>query len=257
MNSRIILIGLAVVGLSSCSTAYKSGQTPDDVYYSPAKEQDAYVRVEREDDGYRASQYQNSGRYRPQQYIHPEDRWLQMRVRNRYRWSAFDEYDYDYNDWRYSNYYAGYSAFNPYSPWNSCYRWNSYYNPYYPRAIIITPKSNPAAFNRQREFNSSLYANRTYNNTNISRSKTTLRPNYNNSNSVGGSTRRIFSNQNSSRESYYSPSSSSDRPVRTYQPSNSSSNSPSSSGSSRSGSSGSSSGSSGSSSGSRPTRGGN
>jgi hypothetical protein len=39
MNTRILLLAAVAVGLSSCSTMYKSGQTPDDVYYSPAPQQ--------------------------------------------------------------------------------------------------------------------------------------------------------------------------------------------------------------------------
>ncbi|MEO8822099.1 MAG: hypothetical protein ABI366_00895 [Ginsengibacter sp.] len=38
----LILFG-AIVAFSSCSTAYRSGQTPDDVYYSPAPQQNTYV----------------------------------------------------------------------------------------------------------------------------------------------------------------------------------------------------------------------
>lgn len=37
MNPKILLLALPIVIFSNCSTAYKSGQTPDDVYYSPVK----------------------------------------------------------------------------------------------------------------------------------------------------------------------------------------------------------------------------
>ena len=37
MNVKILLIAIAAVSLASCSTAYRSGQTPDDVYYSPVR----------------------------------------------------------------------------------------------------------------------------------------------------------------------------------------------------------------------------
>ena len=37
MQAKILLIALSVAAFSSCTTAYKSGQTPDDVYYSPAR----------------------------------------------------------------------------------------------------------------------------------------------------------------------------------------------------------------------------
>ena len=45
MNSKILLLALFVAALSSCTTAYKTGQTPDDVYYSPARPQgEEYVQ---------------------------------------------------------------------------------------------------------------------------------------------------------------------------------------------------------------------
>ena len=72
MKTSILLLALIVVALSSCTTAYKTGQTPDDVYYSPVRPQDEYVRMEREDD--------RSYRYEEDFY---EDRYLRMKVRNR------------------------------------------------------------------------------------------------------------------------------------------------------------------------------
>ena len=268
MNSRIILLGLAVAAFTSCSTAYRTGQTPDDVYYSPAREQEAYVKAENDDDR----------RYRSEdRYVDSDDRWLRMRVRNRSRWSAFDDYaynDYAYNDWRYNSWntrsYYSYSPFNTYSPfnsyWSNYYHWNNYYNPYCRSVIVVNPKTNPVVYNRVRNFNLSGYSNNAYNNSNYGPSRAKMmnsgssNPGYNNSNrTFGSSVRKAFSNSNnnSGRDSYYSPSSSSERPSRTYQPSSSSSSSssPSPSRSSGSSGSGSSSGSSGSSSGSRPSRG--
>jgi hypothetical protein len=268
MNSRIILLGLAVVAFGSCSTAYKTGQTPDDVYYSPARETAAYVKVENDDDRrYRSEdRYRSNDIYRSNDdYINSDDRWLRMRVRNRYRWSAFD--DYQWNDWRYNSW--SYNSYNSYSPfnnyWNNYYSWNSYYNPYCTRVILVNPKTNPVVYNRVRDFNLNSYSNNTYSNRNSSsiRSKVmsrgTSNPGYNNNNStLGNSVRKVFSNSNSSsgtRDTYVSPSSS-DRPTRVYQPSSSSSSSSPgtrSSGASSGGSSGSSGSSSGS--GSRPSRG--
>ena len=45
MKSQILLLALTVAALSSCTTAYKTGQTPDDVYFSPARPQDEYVQI--------------------------------------------------------------------------------------------------------------------------------------------------------------------------------------------------------------------
>jgi len=266
MSARIILVGLALAAFSSCSTAYKTGQTPDDVYYSPARETEAYVKVENNDQrSYRQEdQYRTPNNYRNDDYMNSDDRWLRMRVRNRYRWSAFD--DYEWNDWRYNSW--SYNSYNSYTPfnnyWNNYYSWNSYYNPYSTRVILLNPKTNPVVYNRVRNFNLNSYSNNAYSNTNSSASREkimnrgTANPGYNNKNStLGNSVRRVFSNSNNNgnRDTYVSPSSS-DRPTRVYQPSSSSSNSSSGSRSSGSSSSGSSSGgSSGSSSGSRPSRG--
>lgn len=112
MKSSILLLALSVAALSSCTTAYKTGQTPDDVYYSPVRPQDEYVRMEKEDD--------RSYRYEEDYY---EDRYLRMKVRNRYQWYDLNDW-YAYERWGFGhNYYYG-SYYNPYNTWNY------YYNPY-------------------------------------------------------------------------------------------------------------------------------
>jgi hypothetical protein len=271
MSRLLLFTALAVTAFSSCSVS-RSGQTktPDDVYYSPARDGAAYVETEKKRDGYRNDEYYSNS---------SDDQWLRMRVRDRYRWSAFD--DYDWNDYRYSSWNMGgygYNGYNPYyynnfnSYFNSYYAWNSYYNPYCPGIIVVNPKGNVPVYTAVRNFNLSRYTNNSYNNSNrpLSNSKIgNLRygaPSYNNSNtrtgtSLGSSIRKVFSNDNgnSGRNTYYTPGSN-DRPTRTYTPDNSSSTrsyTPSSSSSSSS-SSGSSGGSSGGGGGvSRPSRGGN
>ena len=37
MKTKILLLSITAAALGSCTTAYKSSQTPDDVYYSPVK----------------------------------------------------------------------------------------------------------------------------------------------------------------------------------------------------------------------------
>ena len=75
MKSKILLLALTVAALSSCTTSYKTGQTPDDVYYSPVRSQDEYVRTEKNDD----RQYRNN----EDEYY--DDNYLRMKVRNRNR----------------------------------------------------------------------------------------------------------------------------------------------------------------------------
>ena len=145
MKLSILLLAFIVAAFTSCTTAYKTGQTPDDVYYSPVHPQDEYVRVEKQDD----NRWHGSDDYY-------EDRFLRMRMQDRYRWSALDDY-YFYNTYAY-NAYGNYNTWN--SPWNSYWAWNNYYNPYcggipyyYPGTIIIknprtyTPPSRSLVFN--------------------------------------------------------------------------------------------------------------
>jgi hypothetical protein len=259
MTLRIILPAIiGIAAFSSCATAYRTGQTPDDVYYSPARQGAAYATMDQQRDG-RGSYQQGNNR---SDYYSYDDRWLRMRVMNRNRWSAFD--DYDWNDWRYNSW--SYNSYSPYgwnNYWNSYYRWNSWYNPYCGGIIVVNPKTNPNVYTKVRNFSLNSYTNTNYNTANNSPTRGKgIRlgsgSGYNNSNSnsgLGSSIRKVFGGSGSSRDSYYSPGSSGDRPSRTYTPSSSSS-SPSSrsSGSSSSGSSGSSGGGGGV---SRPSRGGN
>jgi hypothetical protein len=229
MKSPILLLALAIVILSSCSSAYKTGQTPDDVYFSPAPPADEYVQVEKRDD----RSYKGSDQYY-------EDRYLRMRVQNRYQWSVLD--DYYFNSPYAYNYYGSYS--NWYNPFNSYWTWNTYYNPYCYGSVIIknpgyyhyrVPPSKPVAFNLNSYTNSgnrSTAGRSIFNNNNS-------RYNNSNSNSFGNSVRKLFSNSNSN---YNSGNNST--PSRSYNPSSSGS----------SGSRSSSSSSSSSSSGSRPHR---
>lgn len=137
MKSYLPILSLLL--LASCTSAYKSGQTPDDVYFSPARPQDEYVRVEKDDD----RRYRSDEEYR-------DDRYLRMKVRDR-RWSTLDDGYYSY-----TYYYDGFRN----DPFNSYTYWNYYYNPYCSKTIIINPKSQ--AYNKPRTYN--LYVFDTQNN---------------------------------------------------------------------------------------------
>ena len=223
MKSQILLLALAVAALSSCTTAYKTGQTPDDVYFSPTRPQEEYVQVEKKDD----RRYQSREEYY-------DDRYLRMRVGNRLRWSELDDYYYYGNRYDYS-YYNSYYWNNPWSP---CTYWNAHYNPYYTSYVIVTPKS--PVFNHPRAVNLNTYNNNMLTNSNYSNPShpttsgprvVVQLPNNNNGNNSGSGAgnflRNVFNNNSSSS------SNSSSHPTTT-----SSSSSSSSSGSSGSGSSG-------------------
>lgn len=220
MKQQILLLAITtLLIISSCTTAYKTGQTPDDVYFSQAKPQDEYVRVDRENDKYR---------YNDDYY---DDRYLRMKVQNRTRWDYLDDwYSYDRYSYRFSNYYGTY--FNPYTSWNY------YYNPYSPNTVVVVNSKVPGnqiSYEKPRHFNLNSYTNNNYNTVNnITKGMTgtgsASRPVYNNSNSksLSNSIRDIFSNGNNNS---YSP------PSRSYNPSSGNNNSSSSSGNSSSSSS--------------------
>ena len=244
MKRQILLLAITTAALSSCTTAYKTGQTPDDVYFSPTRPQDEYVRVEEKQD----DRYQYDDKYY-------DDRYLRMKVHNPSQWSSLDDwYSYDRLGYSYNSYYGTY--YNPYTSWNY------YYNPYCHNNVIAyhpgyTGQTSVAQnVSKPRNFNLASYTNiNNYNNANNSIKMNSyktgmVRPVYNNKNSNNGfsnTLKQIFNtgtNINSSSNSSYSS------PSRSYTPSSSSSSSGGSSGSS--GSSG-----GGGGGATRPSRGGN
>ena len=197
---------------SSCTTAYKSGQTPDDVYFSPTRPQDEYVRTETSQPKY---QYNEETE---------DDRYLRMKVRNRRTWSDLDYYYSDPYAFNYYNRFNNYNSLYYNTPWNLYSSWNYYYNPYnafynpyyynpYGSKVIVGSRRAPV-YNRPRSFNLNVYnppMNDSYNQkqTGARRSYRTGDNrvyNYNtnngrgtrNNNSNSGSLRTTFGNNNSS-----------------------------------------------------------
>ncbi|HVZ55184.1 MAG TPA: hypothetical protein VG870_00880 [Chitinophagaceae bacterium] len=136
-----VLAFVAAAALSSCTAAYKSGQTPDDVYFSPERPQAEYVTTNTDENRYYGEDYYS-------------DRYLRMKVRDRALWSQLDDpyyfgspYSYSY----YNNYYLG-------NPWNPYMYWNYYYNPYYTPWVIVNPKTS-YVYSRPRMYNLGTYNN--------------------------------------------------------------------------------------------------
>lgn len=188
MKSTILLLAFFAIAFSSCTTAYKTGQTPDDVYFSPASPQDDYVNTKKKDDRmYREDDYYN-------------DRYLRMKVQNYNRWSELDDwYNYERYDYYYSkNYYRNYS-------WNPYTYWNYNFNPYCPNTIIINPKS--TTYNKPRTFNLNTYNNYLLSNSISSNPKTSVNPKNtnpdifnnpknNNNSGLGNTLRNLFNGNN-------------------------------------------------------------
>lgn len=217
MKHILLLSTIALTVLSGCSTAFKSGQTPDDVYYSPGRE----VASAKEEEISR----QQQDEYR--EYISSQDdRYLRMKVANRSRWSSIDDYDYWY-DSRYDfgnyNVYDRYAYTNPWNPtwgisiggsygrrgWGGGYGWN---NPLYTVVYYGSPKFSGGGSTSGS--NISAFRNKNYSNENygFKDPKTgAFIPNNGNSN-FGNLLKRVFSNSasgNGNTTSY-------DRPARTF-----------------------------------------
>lgn len=205
MNVKILLIAIASVSLGSCSTAYKSGQTPDDVYFSPVRtiEENTDNKNDREDD-----------------ITDAEEREIRMASRDR-RWRDWDnDYDCRYDPYRYGYSYGYY--YNPYYYPYPVYSGHVYINPknttprmtnlggYNPQTLVVSnPKTGETKW---------VNSPKTYNNSNNS-----------NSRNSGGFVRRILTSENNNSTNNNSNNN------RTYTPSSNSSNSGSSSGTRSSG----------------------
>jgi hypothetical protein len=196
MKSFLPLLS-SIVLLGSCTAAYKSGQTPDDVYYSPARPQVEYVSVDNNDD----RRYRSNDDY----YNYESDRYLRYRVRNRSRWSYLDDYYSDPYAYRYNPYNYYYN--NPYysNYWDYRNYWNYYYNPYGSYVYIPNPKA--PVYSRPRTYNLHVFDNPAYNSTNSKLPNAKTR-NYNDENNrgytpsrnAGNDLRRVFGTENSSTQ---------------------------------------------------------
>lgn len=216
MNTKILILAIATVSMASCSTAYKSGQTPDDLYYSPVrvveekynKQDEVEIRDSR--DSY-------------------EDRSIRMSTRDR-RWRDLDD-DYDYN--------------YTYNPYRYGYNYGYYYNPYYynrpvflPGYTIVNPKNSTPRMTNLGSYNNSTLV---VSNPKSGETKWVKTNNsYNNSNNAGSFIRRIITPSNSSSSSSGNSGrsySNEGNNTRTYSPSSNNNNSSRSSSNSSSGSS--------------------
>jgi hypothetical protein len=200
MKSLLPFLSVTIL-FTSCSTAYRSGQTPDDVYFSPARPQAEYVSTDDKEDKYT----------RQDQYSYNDDRYIRMKVHNRDRWSYFDDY---YRDPLAYTYQGCYCSCN----YNPRLYWDNYYSPYAPKIIVYNPKS--PIYTRPRTYNLHVYDGPANNPTKVPAVKTYNTPvnRTNSSSETGNVLRSIFrgsdnsssnSNSNTGTRSTNSSSSSS------------------------------------------------
>lgn len=190
MKNKILLLISAAAFLSSCSTAYKASQTPDDLYYSPATE----VKPDSQDD------YQT---------YNTDDRYLRMKAGHNALWSTIDDYSY----WNDSRYDFGYSctpsrfafinSLNLY-PFGWNYGYGMYGGGWYgwgsPHQTIVYYKSPRVYYGTNSKTNLTAYGNNIYNNRN-------------NQTGFGGLFRRAFTNNNNSN---FNNTRNGNNPVRTF-----------------------------------------
>ncbi len=261
MNKRILLLAAVAVGLSSCSTMYKSGQTPDDVYYSPAPQQRVAYSNDDEyyDDNDGQGEYVNVQTEQDRSAYSSEDNYLRMKVRNRSLWSSLDYGYYGggmYSPYSYGSRFGmgfGYNPYSFYSPFASSYYgmgmgmgfgWGglyngfydpySFYNPYYPSygyghyypGLISTKPGNvrPAGTYAPRRANLGSYGNRNTNPELNNGRNAPVRVFRNNDNNYINPRNSSSGNTTSPRRS--ADRSSDSRPTRTFERSNSTPSAP-------------------------------
>jgi len=220
MKRVLLLSALSITLLSSCSTAFNSGQTPDDVYYSPGRElAQAKEQVVNEKDREAYQEYVSS----------LDDRYLRMKVANRNRWTSLDDFDYWY-DSRYD--FGNYNNYSTYTPFNVCWEYNRGYArnlyPGYgygnygwgtPYATVIYYSNPKTSYGGSTSgSNISAYRNRSYENSNYGYrdAKTGAFVPSGSNNNFSNLLKRVFTGGSSSSNNNTTSGSSFDRPVRTF-----------------------------------------
>jgi hypothetical protein len=186
MKKNLVYLVCAFALLASCSPAYKTSQTPDDVYYSPGKK---IITA----DNYEI-------------YTSSDDAYLRMKVKDHNKWSGIDDYDYWYDSRYYATNYSspwtsyvslglGYSTYYPYYSY-SPYGYNPWQSWYSPSYTVVYYK-NPSVYYKpvSSRYTLSTYTNKNYNNYNMPLQSHSRSSMYNNSNSTH-KTNNSYNNQN-------------------------------------------------------------
>ncbi len=130
--SKLRLITLSLITISCLGTSCTSLQqttvaATDDLYYTPnnkAIANEATAANQNQD----PNQINNTDQSEYQDYqSYPDDRYLRLKVANRNRWDAIDDYGY-WNDPRYN--YAYYPSYGGWNSWYSGFYGSSWYNPF-------------------------------------------------------------------------------------------------------------------------------
>lgn len=207
--NRIMLVVLLASIVMGCNTAYRSGQTPDDVYFSPAINSGGYVVVEEEE------RYNNDR-------TPMDERYLRMKTFGSRRWNMFDD-DFGYwnnpqwNNRSHFDMMYGVGPMNGFSAFGNTL-WRNPFSPvFYGQPLIVfntfqplRPKNNaPRTYNLNtytppRMTVDSKLGNRSYRTTGgqYYNNNGSPRGGYNSNSSGGsGSPNRTFSNSSNSGSS--------------------------------------------------------
>ena len=203
MKINFLLLAIITAAITSCSTSYKTGQTPDDVYYSPARLQTDEVRRDREEN----NTVDNTV------YTSPEDREIRRRVHNR-RYRRYDDrynYPYGYNGPVYGNPKYGTTQ-------NTSEPRKTNLGAYAPNSTVpdSATTTNPK-FGKINTAGTTTNPTRTFNNGNSSST--------NKGTVVGNAIRKIFSTDNSNYNYNNNSNNSNSSPSRTFDNSNNNSSS--------------------------------
>lgn len=225
-TKHLFLLGLVTV-FSSCGPSYRMGQTPDDVYYSPAPAQESYVTLgdQQDADSYanRNEQQQTTNDIQDPGYNNNLNFDLGFGYNpytygpygfNSYNYSPFmfdpysyagiyNPYAYNYYGYNYSGYnYFGYSSMSFYGNYYGNH-YGGYYQPVYLYPGIGTINTSPVG---PRKVNLEAYNNNS--NIPVNQGSVPVRTFNNLPRQRIGIIRRIFSPSNNG---YYSPTSSNGR----------------------------------------------
>jgi hypothetical protein len=237
MKLKYILLFGAVVAFSSCSTAYRSAQTPDDVYYSPAPLQNGYVKADKNDQGRDSYYYQDEEESQIRKGIeNPVYRTpVTTSIGYGYGYDPYGYNPYGYNPYGFNSfynpyYYGGYSSlsylgmgygsfgygfgsyYSPYtSPFYNPHYGSSYGYSYYPGKITTTTNSGPRRYNLNPYINGNTGKSYVPGNTNVS--PTTSSAPVRRTTGVGNAIRRVVS-PNRERNTYVTPNNNSNNQTR-------------------------------------------
>lgn len=135
MTSQIRLISmslllLSMMGMGCTSLQQTTVNTTDDLYFTPNnKETPAPTATAKQNrNKYQSEQEELANEDEYQDYqTYPDDRYLRLKVANRNRWDAIDDFGY-WNDPRYN--YAYYPSYGGWNNWYTGYYGSSWYNPF-------------------------------------------------------------------------------------------------------------------------------